>query len=184
MNTSGVQSQNSCAAGSPGARRAGFTLTQLVVVLAIVAIVTLGGFMAMPDPRSQDDRLATDQLRSSLRYAQNLAVCRERFVRVAFNVASNTYAVSIATGNPPTAYVAVPHPVKQTDWIESFTEDFPDARLASAAIGGTNILLFNGTNGVPWNASSGSASTATGIVTFASGRQVNIFPGTGYVTVQ
>ncbi|MDI6774484.1 MAG: prepilin-type N-terminal cleavage/methylation domain-containing protein [Verrucomicrobiota bacterium] len=167
----------------PISRHSGYTLSELLVVLAVVATVTIGAFMAMPDPRGQDDRLATDQLRAGLRYAQNLAMCRERFVRVAFSVASNTFAVAIATSNPPTAYVSVPHPVRQTDWLVSFGEDYPDVKLAAVNIGGGDGLLFSATNGVPC-AGSGALLDSTGVVTFASGRRLNITPGTGYVTVQ
>jgi prepilin-type N-terminal cleavage/methylation domain-containing protein len=167
----------------PAFRHSAFTLTELLVVLAIIGILTLAAFTVMPDPRGQDDRLALDQLRSSLRYAQNLAVCRERFVRIDFSTSANTYAVSIATNNPPTGYAPASHPVKQTNWVESFTVDFPSVQLRSVSVGGSTSLLFSATNGAPF-ASAGTLLTSTGVVTFASGRQLNIIPVTGYVTVQ
>jgi Tfp pilus assembly protein FimT len=155
---------------------------ELVVVLAIAAVLVAVAAFSIPGLRFDRTQVAADTLAAHLRYARDMAVNRERTTCVAFSVTSNRYAVYIAT-NDAVAYAAasfVPakDPVDQTDWVVILSNDYPEVALST-----TTSLLFSRTNGIPCDIS-GVPLTATTTVTFASGRTVTISPQTGFVRVQ
>lgn len=165
------------------AARAGFSMLELVVVIAIaVVLITVAAF-SIPSLRSDRNQVAIDMLAVHLRYARDMAVNRDRTTGVIFSVPSNLYAVVIATNDAvayaPAVFTPVQDPVKQTDWVVLLSNDYPDVTLSTA----TNLILFSRTNGIPCDAS-GSPLVATASVTFTSGRTVLIVPETGFIRVQ
>lgn len=79
-------------------RHSGFTLTELIITLVIVGIISL---VAMPRFLNNDDfdnRIFRDEVTSALRYAQKKAVASRRNVCVAFTNNSVTLTSASARG--------------------------------------------------------------------------------------
>ncbi len=158
----------------------GFSLIEGIVVLVIVSVAAAAAFWRYPDPRSQDARVARDDLWALLRYAQNLAVCRHRFVRVEWDTNANTWAVFLATNHPPTGYAPAVDPMRQAAWFVRLSDEYPNVRLRKADFDGWPAVLFCPTNGRPCRPD-GIPLQGTGTVEFASGQRVELLPLTGYV---
>ena len=168
----------------PGAGAAGFSLVEVVVVILIIGLIALAALRNLPDPRSLEGGLAADQMRAHLRYAQRMAMDRERNVQVIFRVASNSYDVLLADTNvAPVTYALARHPTTQQDWRVNLDDEFQDVTMTAASIGGSNVLVFSSTGGLPCQAS-GAAVTSTATITFGAKFTVSIIPGTGYVAIQ
>jgi prepilin-type N-terminal cleavage/methylation domain-containing protein len=168
----------------PHAQRArnAFTIVEVAVVLSALSILAVAVFLLRSTAPDQCARMAARELAAHLRYAQRLAVARERTTRFAFDVAANSYAVSIADTNAPGGYAPLKDPVTQEDWNVAVADRFPGVELATANINGNNVLYFAGTNGIPWDIFRVPLS-GPGTVSFRSGIAIEIAVLTGYVTV-
>lgn len=160
--------------------RAGFTVVELILVIAIVGIIAVMAVLKLPSIQTHRDRSAAEELMMHLRYAQNLAMNRERTTRVEFDVASHSYSVFIADAG---GFVPAKDPVTQTDWVVNISERFSGVELSSVNINGGNELRFSETNGIPCDVS-GAPIASDGTITFRSGLKVVITPETGYVSIQ
>jgi len=127
-------------------RTQGFTLIELLVVLAILGIVAAIGMPAMPS--DTQDRLDNAQLQvqNAADYAQGLARSSRRTHGVAFDVATDRFAVVDGGGD------AVVDPLTKGDYVIDFER--PDqprgVTITSAAFGADDdpALVFDG-QGVP-----------------------------------
>ena len=153
---------------------------ELVVVLAIAAVVALSIAYSIPGLGSDGNPVAADMLAAHLRYARSLALNREQTLGVVISVASNCYTISGAAGAPP----ANDPVTQQSNWVVNLSNAYPGARLSAVTLSGPDpyVLYFNATNGVPYDRA--VPLTVTAAVTFASGKTVLIVPDTGFVRVQ
>lgn len=65
--------------------RKGFTLIELIMVIVLLAIIALFVAPKLPNVTTTNAGAFEDKLRADIRYAQNLAMTRNRRVRVYFN---------------------------------------------------------------------------------------------------
>lgn len=158
----------------------GFSLVELVVVMLVISILTVIAIPKFIGVQSQYDQVVAQELRSHLRYIQNLTMNRELTTRVIFNVALTNYTAWIDTTGTGT-YVVVKDPLTQNDLVVNIAAKFPGVAFAVSNILG-NTLYFSGTNGVPCDAN-GVMLTAGSIV-FNSGLTLTVVPYTGYVDLQ
>jgi len=167
---------------SPAESVAGFTLTELVMVLAVVGIIS-----AIAVSRMSNDPLVlatqAEQLASDIRYVQSLAMTQAALApaqaryRINF-VSASTYTFSMADGT------AVPHPVTgsaaATSLSSGVTMTLPPAGLANSLVG------FDG-RGIPYtDAAVAAALAATATITLTKNavtRSVTVAPETGLVRV-
>jgi len=161
---------------------AGFTLTELVMVLAVVAIISAIAVSRMSnDPllvATQAEQLATD-----IRYVQSLAMTQaatapaQARYRINF-VSTSTYTLTMADGT------AVPHPVTgsaaATGLSSGVTMTLPPTNL------GNSLLGFDG-RGIPYTDAPVSVLLgATATITLTKNavtRSVTVAPETGLVRV-
>lgn len=158
----------------------GLSLPEILVFIAIVGIVAALAIPKLPLGESYHDPIAANELVMHLRYIQSLAMSRDRTTRVVFNVATDTYTVSIADTNEPASYIPLKDPTTQNDWITDISDKFPGVGLSAVSIGGSSTLYFSKTNGIPCDAS-GVPIAASGTIVFDSGLSIGITPDTGYV---
>ena len=74
--------------------RAGFTLIELVVVLAIIGIIAVAALPRLLDQQIFESRGFSDQTLAALRYAQKSAISQRRNVCVAFGLTSITLSIA------------------------------------------------------------------------------------------
>jgi Tfp pilus assembly protein FimT len=159
----------------------GYSTIELAVVIAITVVFLAIAVAPKYAPRSERAQIAASDLEAGLRYAQRVALSRDRTVRFSFSVVSNSYTVQIADTNAPGGFSFLKEPATQTDWAKNISNSYAGVRISSVNIAGTNVLYFNRTNGVPCG-TSGAPIATTGIIVFAAGPTVAVSPDTGYVS--
>ncbi len=87
----------------------GFTLVELITVMVIVGILALAALPRFFEKNTFDSRGYYDQVISTLRFAQKIAVAQRRFVCVTFtaNSITLTHGVTAACGNALTSPTGV-----------------------------------------------------------------------------
>lgn len=73
----------------------GFTLVELVLVVAIMAIVALGAIPAFQNTGGAQSKGAAMKLASDLAYARKLALNRSGIYGITFNAGADTYSVHL-----------------------------------------------------------------------------------------
>ena len=166
-----------------GIVRHGFTMIELLVVVAILAIAAAIVVPMASSAGSMQLRAAVNMVAADLEYAKSMSISRGQRYAVVFDKTAGIYyqyRVVDQSENP------VPHPItKRPEYVVSFAGD---ARLGQVIIAGVN---FNGTDKVSFD-SLGSpfdgigANLNTGVITLQAGgitRTVNVEPVTGYISV-
>jgi prepilin-type N-terminal cleavage/methylation domain-containing protein len=167
-----------------GSARSGFTLVELIAVMAVVGVVAA---VAMPTLKS----LSTSRALATQRHIQrDLSYARERAATtglrtwVVFSTGSNSYAVlGEPSGNPGRANaVAINDPATGRTYNVMLGAD------SSAGIAITSVSIGGGSEvGFDWKGrpltSAGADLSAPGIVTITGNRTVTIQAGTGLITI-
>lgn len=167
----------------PSSFSAAFSLIELIVVMLIVGILAMVTIIKFTGVDSSSNRVAANELRSHLTYIRNMAMSRERAMKVQFSVVSNRYNVYMATNKWTDGYLPAKDPVTQKDWIVDLNSKFSGVTLASIDINGGNTLFFSETNGMPFDAA-WAPLTANGVITFKNSTlRVRVIPVTGYAEV-
>lgn len=86
----------------------GFTLVELVAVIAIVGVIAMVAAPRFFDINAYDNRGFRDQVVSTLRYAQKAAIAQRRFICVA--IAGNALTLTYDTIPPGAAHAAASCP--------------------------------------------------------------------------
>lgn len=159
----------------------GYSTVELAVVMCIVAVFLAIAIAPEYTPKTEKAEIAAADVGAGLRYAQRVALSRDRTVRITFSAVSNSYSVHIADTNAPGGYRFLKDPVTQMDWTRSISNLYAGVCISTVDIAGANVLYFNRTNGIPCS-SSGEALAATGRIVFAAGPTIAITPDTGYVS--
>jgi len=159
-----------------------FSLIELIVVMMVSAILATVAIIKFTGVDSQSSWIAANELRSHLTYIRNMAMNRERVMRVRFFIVSNSYDVFQAV---TTNWTAARDPVTQKDWIVDLNSKFSGVTLSAVNINGNNTLYFSETNGMPFVIGSNRVPlTTNGVITFMSGLKVTVARETGYAGLE
>ena len=160
-----------------------FTMIELLVVVAILAIAAAIVVPMASSAGSMQLRAAVNMVAADLEYAKSMSISRGRRYAVVFDKTTETYRVTDASGT------TISHPVK-TGFL--YTVDFrDDGRLGQVDIvdvsfDSKNAVSFDSL-GSPWSGTGGSATQLnSGVITLQAGgitRTVNVEPVTGYISV-
>lgn len=168
----------------PNRRTAAFTLIEIMVTVAILAIVALIAVPMMSGAADMQVRSAANRLAADLEYAKNMAITHQQSFTVLFDDSSDTngYKIKNSTEDPIT------NPISGRDFEVQFAKDRSLSRVQISNMDlqpgdSPNSVTFNymGTpliDGVELNKGE-ITLTADGISVI-----VKIEPLTGYVTIE
>ena len=101
----------------PGISR-GFTLIEIMIVLALMAIAVLLAGPIMTSGAGVQIRAATNMIAADLEYAKNMAISRGQNFSVVFDESAESYRILDQSNN------VIPHPVKRGfDYVVDFQND-------------------------------------------------------------
>jgi type IV fimbrial biogenesis protein FimT len=164
-------------------RNRGFTLVELLIVVAIISIAALTAIPMMSSAASMQIRSAANMLAADLEYAKSLAISRAQNFSVVFDAASDTYRIEDQDGN------VLPHPVKKGfDYIIDFQNDgrLDKVDIISVDFDSTSQVTFDYL-GSPYNGSNSNNALNSGVVNLQAGgitTTVTVEPVTGFVSIQ
>ena len=164
----------------PGTR-SGFTLIEIIIVIAILAIAAMTAIPLMSSGGSVQIRSAANMIAADLEYARSMAISRGQYYSVEFFEGAESYQIEDQNN------VVISHPVKRGfDYIISFQND---SRLNKVDI--TNVN-FNGTAGVqfdslgsPYDLNKNDLNSQGIISLNANGptATITVEPVTGYISI-
>jgi prepilin-type N-terminal cleavage/methylation domain-containing protein len=163
----------------PTVVRQGFTMIELVIVMAILAIAAAIVVPMASSAGSMQLRAAVNMIAADLEYAKSMSISRGQRYSVVFHKTTETYEIVDESGT------TIPHPVKIGF---PCTIDFrADGRLNQVDIVDAN---FDGTDrvsfdylGSPFN---GTSPLNSGVITLRAGvttRTVSVEPVTGFISI-
>ncbi|MDD5058401.1 MAG: type II secretion system protein [Sideroxydans sp.] len=94
--------------GSRMKKQRGFTLTELITVMVIIGIISVAAIPKFFDRNVFDSRGFRDQVLSTLRFAQKMAIAQRRFICVAF--APDSVTLTYDATEPGPAHTAATCP--------------------------------------------------------------------------
>ena len=162
-------------------RRGGFTLVELLIVIAIISIAALTAIPMMSSAASMQIRSAANMLTADLEYAKSMAISRAQIYSVVFDAGADSYRIEDKDGNP------LLHPVKKGFFYEiDFQNDgrLNKVDIISVDFDSTSKVTFDYL-GSPYNGS--SAPLNNGVINLQAGSTntiITVEPVTGYVSIQ
>ncbi|MBI5701647.1 prepilin-type N-terminal cleavage/methylation domain-containing protein [Candidatus Saganbacteria bacterium] len=162
----------------------GFTMIELVVVIAILALVVLGSSLYTNFINSIKIDGAASKLAADIRYAQSMSMSTATWYGVSIEAnPQNRYMIYSTTG---IADSIIEDPARfGSNFIVNTLQDF-NASISSVNIGGGRKVEFSPL-GAPYSDKLGQLITAEGIISLMSGsysKTVRITPNTGRVNIQ
>lgn len=158
--------------GLPGTR-SGFTLIEIIIVVAILAIAAMTAIPLMSSGGSVQIRSAANMIAADLEYARSMAISRGQYYYVKFDEGADSYQIEDQNN------VVISHPVKKGfDYIISFQND---SRLDKVDI--TNVTF---TNDIIRFDCLGSPDDGGTIDLSANGPSatITVEPVTGFISIQ
>lgn len=154
-----------------GYKQAGFTLTELIIVLTILGILSTVGISKFSSTSSFRERGFTDETLTSIRYAHKLATSSGCHVRVTLNSTQLSIArwSACKPSDHSTSTTLLRHPKNSGD----FSNAVPSGLSVSAL-----DLYFDGT-GKPFVTSTESAYSSVTNITIGS-NTITLEPETGF----
>ncbi|MHC4241542.1 MAG: GspH/FimT family pseudopilin [Planctomycetota bacterium] len=161
--------------------RRGFTLVELLIVIAIISIAALTAIPMMSSAASMQIRSAANMLTADLEYAKSMAISRAQIFSVVFDAGADSYRIEDQYGNP------IPHPVKKGfNYDIDFQNDgrLKKVDIVSVDFDSTSEVKFDYL-GSPYNGNDNPLNN--GIINLQAGSTatiVTVEPVTGYVSIQ
>jgi prepilin-type N-terminal cleavage/methylation domain-containing protein len=146
----------------------GFTLIELVLVIALVGLLSVTAILVAPTLTPVRLDSAAKQIHSDIEYVKQYA-----------NLVSNTTGIDFVSGGDYTAYegtIATPikSPLDREDMIITLSDKYPLISLSSSF-----TVEFN-RYGIPTTGGGGSVTVTDGTST----KTISVTAGTGRVTIQ
>jgi len=167
-------------------RVAGFTFFEMVLTIAVLAVLVVGAYVAI-DSSLTSFRLdaASAKLVNDIRFAQHLARTRSDWYGIEFNANPiNQYEVFQTDGATDTP---VPDPVNPSqNLFVTMSDEYQGVIIEGVNIEGGTRLVFNSL-GVPYPSALGAQLVVAGSITLSQGvtsRIIQIIPETGRVEEQ
>ena len=160
--------------------RHGFTMIELLIVVAILAIAAAIAVPMVSSAGSMQLRAAVTMMAADLEYAKSMSISRGQRYSVVFDKTTETYRITDESGT------TISHPIKKGFF---YTVDLrADGRLdqvdiVDANFDGTSAVSFNYL-GSPFNGA--GTDLNSGVITLQAGgatRTVNVEPVTGYLSI-
>jgi prepilin-type N-terminal cleavage/methylation domain-containing protein len=159
--------------------RCGFTLVEILVVVAIITIAAMMAIPMMSSAASIQIRSAANMIAADLEYAKSMAISRGQNFSVVFDEATDSYSIKNQDGD------TIAHPVKKRfDYIIDFQDEGLDkVDIWDVDFDSTSEVKFDYL-GSPYNGSggplnSGSISLQAGGMTAT----ITVEPVTGFISV-
>ncbi len=159
----------------------GFTLVELLIVIAIIAIAAFTAIPMMSSAASVQIRSAANMLTADLEYAKSMSISRAQNYSVVFDKNTESYWIEDQDDNK------LLHPVKKGFFYEiNFQNDgrLNKVDIVSADFDGTSEVKFDYL-GSPYNGSGGPLNS--GVIRLQAGgttTTVTVEPVTGFVSIQ
>ncbi|HVP11668.1 MAG TPA: prepilin-type N-terminal cleavage/methylation domain-containing protein [Phycisphaerae bacterium] len=124
--------------------RAAFTYTELIVVIAIVAILSLVALATSDAAATEQGRLAAEMFAADVEYARSLAIARpdDPIVIKVYATGNEYWLARAATPDTP-----ITHPTTHQPYVVSFgptgNAGLKSVQLIAYDLGGDSILGFN-----------------------------------------
>lgn len=165
---------------APTIVRHGFTMIELLIVMAILAIAAALAVPMVSSAGSMQLRSAATMVAADLEYAKSMSISRGQRYAVVFDGMNETYRVTDESGT------TIGHPVKKGfPYIVDFRADsrLSQVDIVDAVFDGAATVSFNYL-GSPLNGA--GTDLNSGVVTLQAGgvtRSVSVEPVTGYISV-
>jgi len=159
----------------------GFTLVELLIVIAIISIAALTAIPMMSSAAGMQIRSAANMLTADLEYAKSMAISRAQNFSVVFDVSADSYRIEDQYGN------VLPHPVKKGfDYVIDFQNDgrLDKVDIINVDFDSTSEIKFDYL-GSPYNGNDNPLNS--GVIDLQAGgttTTVTVEPVTGYVSIQ
>ena len=129
----------------------GFTLIELIMVMAIAGILWVTASPRLDDLPETRARYAIRRVQSDVRYAQLLAMESQSRTRVVFDTGTETYNLQIETS--PGTWAAMTNPATKENYTVTFnTGDFTGVDVTKADFNGNTTVIFDSL-GIPFDGS-------------------------------
>ena len=159
----------------------GFTLVELLIVIAIIMIAALTAIPMMSSAASVQIRSAANMIAADLEYAKSMAISRAQYFSVVFDKNTESYWIEDQDG------IVIPHPVKKGfDYVIDFQNDgrLNKVDIVDADFDATSEVKFDYL-GSPYNGN--STPLNSGVISLQAGgttTTVTVEPVTGFVSIQ
>lgn len=159
----------------------GFTLVELLIVVAIIGITALIAVPMMSSGADFQLRAAANIIAADLEYAKSLAISNQDNYSIVFDASNETYVMQDSNG------AAVADPVRSGSTVSvDFANDgrFSQLDISSVSFDSTDTVTFDYL-GSPYNGSGGALTSGTIVLTAGSQSvTISVEPITGYVSIQ
>ncbi len=159
----------------------GFTLVELLIVIAIIMIAGLTAIPMMSSAASVQIRSAANMLAADLEYAKSMSISRAQNFSVVFDKNTESYWIEDQDGN------VIPHPVKKGfDYVIDFQNDgrLNKVDIVDADFDATSEVKFDYL-GSPLNGSGGPLNS--GVISLQAGgttTTVRVEAVTGFISIE
>jgi prepilin-type N-terminal cleavage/methylation domain-containing protein len=152
--------------------QAGFTMTELVIVIVLAGILAAYALPKMTSALGARDDAWHDALQSSLRMAQKGAVARRRLTCV--TITSTAVTISSATTNPATSCTTtIPGPDGSSNFATSANSS------AGTAVSPAGTIYFQPDGRVTTDGAGTTSANRT--ITMSNAASITVYGETGYV---